>query len=161
MKGKIECVLVSLFVICILINCIPIKAAGSKNDPMYLESQSEITGGTWVQAEDGRWWFRYSDGSYPRSRFLYIDGYCYYFDSNGWMLTGWQIIGSSWYYFTEQYGTPPKGSMATGVRKVNGNTFFFSNSGGMQTGWQYYTPGYIEHGGYKYNFEYPMWVLHD
>lgn len=143
------------------ISICPVKATENAeviNRPYY---QTSTNSGTWVQASDGRWWYKYSDGSYPKSQFLKISGYYYYFDSNGWMLTGWQKINSLWYYFTEANGSPPKGSMVTGMRRINGNTFYFSSSGVMQTGWQHYCPGHISHRGYEYDFTNLMWVFHD
>lgn len=41
--------------------------------------------GQWQQS-GGRWWYQEDDGSYPSGTWKWIDGKCYYFDSNGWML---------------------------------------------------------------------------
>ena len=48
---------------------------------------------------DGKWWFRYGDGSYPKGKFEVLDGSTYYFNNAGYMLTDWQIINGNWYYF--------------------------------------------------------------
>lgn len=165
MKLIINIMLIILFVLSgvsvVFFSANPVRANENSEFANKLVYQNRAASGTWVQAEDGRWWYKYSDGSYPTNQFLKIGGYYYYFDSNGWMLTGWQKINSYWYYFTEANGTPPKGSMAIGVRRINGNTFYFANDGVMQTGWQNYSPGYIAHKGYEYNFNDPMWVFHD
>ena len=50
-------------------------------------------------AYNGRWWYRYGDGSYPRNKFDVINNNVYYFDSNGYVVTGWQVINGNWYYF--------------------------------------------------------------
>ena len=39
------------------------------------------------QKTDGRWWYRYTDGSYPVSEWKEIDGYWYYFDDEGYIVT--------------------------------------------------------------------------
>lgn len=39
----------------------------------------------WVQDADGRWWYQYSDGSYPTSQWLMIKDKWYYFKSDGYM----------------------------------------------------------------------------
>ena len=54
----------------------------------------------WVNSE-GRWWYRHGDGSYTTSDFEQIDGEMYYFDADGWMVTGWKKVDDKWYYFDE------------------------------------------------------------
>ena len=46
------------------------------------ESQS-----VWIKSGD-RWWYRHADGSYTTSDWELIDGKLYYFDADGWMVTG-------------------------------------------------------------------------
>ncbi len=53
--------------------------------------------GAWVQDNNG-WWYRYSNGTYPISKWEYINGKWYYFNQDGYMLKGWQNLGGSWYY---------------------------------------------------------------
>lgn len=51
----------------------------------------------WVHDEDkDKWWYRYKDGSYPKSCWKTIDGKDYYFDSEGWLKTN-QWIKSAEY----------------------------------------------------------------
>lgn len=38
----------------------------------------------WVQTADGRWWYQYNDGSWPKTSWRKINGSWYYFDSNGY-----------------------------------------------------------------------------
>ncbi len=52
--------------------------------------------GGWVRAEDGRWWFRYADGTYPSGGWERIDGAYYYFDPDGWMLAD-TVTPDGWY----------------------------------------------------------------
>lgn len=64
-----------------------------------LTLQSQAASGTWVQNSTG-WWYQRSDGTWPANQWEDIDGYRYYFDGNGYMLTGWQFIDGGWRYFT-------------------------------------------------------------
>jgi len=105
--------------------------------------------GTWKSNSKG-WWYCWSDGSYPKSKFENISGKTYYFDSNGYMVTGWQKIDGKWYYFSGSgamqkdwqkigstwYYFGESGVMATGWQKISGKQYYFSGSGAMVTGWQ-------------------------
>ena len=53
----------------------------------------------WIN--NGRWWYRYGDGSYPISKFVNINDQTYYFDAYGYMATGWRVIKDQWYYFND------------------------------------------------------------
>lgn len=53
----------------------------------------------WVY--NGKWWYRYGDGSYPKEKFDVIGDNVYYFDKNGYMVTGWNYIDKKWYYFND------------------------------------------------------------
>lgn len=85
--------------------------------------------GQWIQASDGRWWYRHSDGTYTVNSWEYINGKWYHFDINGWMQTGW-IILDYWYYL----GTD--GAMVTGWAYIENYWYYFNTLGAMQTGWQ-------------------------
>lgn len=75
----------------------------------------------WIQ-DGGRWWYRYPDGSCQKDSFLALDGNWYLFDTDGWMVTGWQQKDGYQYYFD------PNGAMRTG----------WLNPG---DGWYYLNPG--------------------
>lgn len=87
------------------------------------------TSGEWIQADDGRWWYMYSDGTCAKNGWEYINGEWYYFDNNGWMLTGWQSIGGSWYYLGSD------GRMCTGWQSIDGSWYYFNTSGVMERDW--------------------------
>ena len=72
----------------------------------------------------------------------YIDGYYYYFDETGKMLTGLQEINGRKYYFAED------GKRMTGFQKIGQETYFFSriNDNAMKYSWQYID-------GYYYYFD--------
>lgn len=104
--------------------------------------------GTW-QKKDGKYWYKYDDGTYPASTWEYIDGQWYYFDASGWMVTGWNQIKGTWYYFYNTgnmatgwlqlsgkwYYLESNGAMVTGWHQIGGSWYYFNTSGVMQTGW--------------------------
>ena len=104
--------------------------------------------GEWKKS-NGLWWYRWADGSYPKSQFLTLNGSTYYFDAEGWMVTGWEKLGGNWFYFDttsgamksgwlNQSGTwywmESNGKMATGWKKISGSWYWFNSSGAMVTG---------------------------
>lgn len=44
---------------------------------------------SWKQAADGRWWFDNGDGTFPKSNWQEVNGKWYFFDADGYMVTGW------------------------------------------------------------------------
>ena len=54
----------------------------------------------WVQASDGRWWYRHADSSYTTNGWELIDGEWYWFDAKGWMYVGWLEYKGHWYYLS-------------------------------------------------------------
>ena len=48
----------------------------------------------------------------------------YLFDSDGWMLTGWQQVGGKWYYLTDS------GAMATGWLQKDGKWYYLDPATG-------------------------------
>lgn len=84
--------------------------------------------GSWVSS-GGKWWYRYSDGSYPINRWTVINGAWYHFDNAGWMQTGWLRDGSNWYYLDTS------GVMRTGWIKEKNTWYHLDESGAMHTGW--------------------------
>ena len=61
-------------------------------------SQPSTKAGEWLQGSDGKWWYRHTDGTYTRSDWELINGSWYYFDADGWMMTGWVQVKGKWYY---------------------------------------------------------------
>lgn len=98
------------------------RSGGETNTPTTIA-------GSWIQAADGRWWYKHNDGSYSKNTWEYINGSWYHFDASGWMQTGWLKIGSTWYYLKSS------GAMASGWEKVNDKWYYLDASGAMMTGW--------------------------
>lgn len=88
----------------------------------------DVNAASWKKNNVG-WWWQEDNGSYPQNTLKKVGGQNYYFDSRGYMTTGWVKSNNKWYYFN------PNGAMATGWKQV-GNTWYYLNSSGvMQTGW--------------------------
>lgn len=101
-----------------------------------------IIRGTWIQTENGIWMFCQTNGIYLKSRWGMIDGLWYYFDGDGRMLTGWQNLGSQWYYLCKKEDEGVKAGMKEGAMAIGWHFdsfyqkwFYFDKSGGMVTGW--------------------------
>ena len=66
-------------------------------DNVYVDASGLRQQNGWIY--NGRWWYRYGDGTYALNKFEIINGSTYYFDDAGYMVTGWKSIESNWYYF--------------------------------------------------------------
>ena len=88
----------------------------------YFDGNGIVQPDRWIY--NGRWWYRYGDGSYPKNKFDVINNNVYYFNSDGYMLTGWQVIQGKWYYFN--------GSGAMVKNAWVGN-YYLQNDGTMAT----------------------------
>ena len=61
-------------------------------------STSQETKAGWIQT-NGKWLYQHKDGTYTKNDFETIEGHTYYFDENGYMVTGWQKINNKDYFF--------------------------------------------------------------
>ena len=86
-------------------------------------------GGKWIKNTKG-WWYRRSDGTYPKNQWEMIGGKWYHFDASGYMQTNWLKLNGTWYYLGSS------GAMVTGWNQVGGKWYYFSSSGAMQVGWK-------------------------
>ncbi len=97
------------------------KGSGSGGDTKTKAPVVKL--GAWVQGADGRWWFRFEDGTWPKSQWLEVEWngakYWYYFDANGYMATGWQNIEGTWYYLNPS-AESNTGFMCTGWKQIDG-----------------------------------------
>ena len=123
-------------------------AADTWIDNYYVDAsgawvEGKTTEGGWVQTSDGRWYYDNGDGTRPKSTWKKIDGVEYYFDADGWMVTGWLKIGSIWYYLKSN------GAKAydywVGVTGVGG--YYIDKYGRMVAGTTY------SYGNYMYTFD--------
>lgn len=94
-----------------------ITSTSTSSSDSSSSNSSASTG--WVQAADGRWWWKYnSQGDYPASKWEAINGQWYYFDGEGYMVTGWQQINGQWYYLANE------GHMLTGWQQI-GDYYYY------------------------------------
>lgn len=104
----------------------------SNNAWYYLNASGAMLTG-W-QAIDGEWYYLDPSDGAMAVDWLQDGDYWYYLDpSSGAMVTGWLYWGGDWYYFD------PSGSMATGVRTIDGQTEYFLGNGrwtnGLSASW--------------------------
>lgn len=76
----------------------------------------------WQEELDG-WRYRNSDGSYAKGCFGAVEDIWYYFDAEGYMVTGWQQVGDDWYYFEKD------GHMVIGPAYIAQTYYYFESSG--------------------------------
>ena len=85
--------------------------------------------GTWVKDETG-WWFRYSDGGYPKSSWqqLPYNGTMewYHFDARGYMETGWLTDKDGHIYYLNPVSDGTQGRMVTGWKLIDGKWYYFN-----------------------------------
>ena len=67
-------------------------------DGYYVNANGVWSISKWIQS-GSQWWYRHYDGIYTTNDFEVIGNQTYYFDSNGYMVTGWQNINGKYYFF--------------------------------------------------------------
>ena len=90
-------------------------------------STSIPQGGISWQRDNKGWWIKNSDGSYPRNEWKLVNNSWYFFDSQGYMFTGWLNISGSWYFLNTDEGSN-NGKMVTGWRAVSGKWYYLSTA---------------------------------
>lgn len=88
----------------------------------YTDLQTKPQTG-WIQ-QDGKWWYRHTDGSYIKDGWEQINEKWYYFDHHGWMKTGWVLHKENWYYLAQD------GTMQTGWQEIDGRWYYLNPSSG-------------------------------
>lgn len=106
------------------------QSLGSTVSDMLNAGATNVEG--WQKNATG-WWYRNSDGSYPKSDWKKIGNEWFYFDNGGYCLINrWYNDGKNWYYLNA------RGAMVTGWFLVGTQWFYFNESGRMVTGWVKY-----------------------
>ena len=84
----------------------------------------------WVKVGDG---YKYQKGTtYVANQMLTISGETYYFDSNGYRVTGFKSIGGKTYYFDAN------GKRLYRWKRINNKKYYFDPvDGHMHTGWEW------------------------
>lgn len=66
----------------------------------------------WQQSEEGAWWYREQDGSYPQKNWLYDNGCWYFFDSTGYLVKESYVKWGNSTYFVDKDGKMLTGGQA-------------------------------------------------
>ncbi len=101
----------------------------------------EFTLAGWTK-ENGRYrYFNDSTGQNVVNNWLQTGNGFYYFDQNGYNVTGWYLINGKYYYFDQD------GLMKTGFQEIDNKKYFLdTNTGQMVTGWiQTYDDGVVDY----------------
>ncbi len=96
------------------------KAEGPGVRPVYYEGMYG-----WI-AEGDLWWYRNPDGSYTKEDWQLIDGKWYFFNSRGYMVTGWIQWNDNMYYCD-----PVSGAMLTNTVVPDGMGLRVDSSGAL------------------------------
>ena len=93
---------------------------------VYTPATASANGGSWQRDSVG-WWYKNSNGSYPKNDWQQIDGKWYYFDGRGYIThSKWERIKGYWYYFNTS------GHMIENTWKMVGDKwYYFDNKGHM------------------------------
>ena len=85
---------------------------------------ASASGGSWQKNSVG-WWYKNSDGSYPKNQWQRIDGKWYYFDGRGYIIhSKWEYINGYWYYFNTS------GHMTENTWKMIGDKWYYFDTNG-------------------------------
>lgn len=105
-----------------------------------------LSKGTWVQDSNG-YRYKLGNGTYLKSCFREIGEDTYYFDKEGYRVTGIQKIDGNKYYFTKdgklvkyewiesggkQYFASKSGTLRTGFATIAGSRYYFNQEGELQ-----------------------------
>lgn len=99
-----------------------VKKAGTTAGTAATQTAASDTG--WKQDSTG-WYYVKADKSYAANEWMTINGEEYWFDSNGYMATGWrQYSNDAWYYFRSS------GAMAKNYWAQNNGKWFYMGADG-------------------------------
>lgn len=115
-------------------------SGGSGGTPVVLGADRNLPSNVNWQRDAKGWWIQNPDGTYPKAQWLLLNNRWYYFNQEGYMLTGWLFYNNAWYYFEEKEGSE-QGKMSLGWKEIRGFWYYFSEevgaeNGKMRTGWQ-------------------------
>lgn len=105
------------------------------NSPGTQNGGPGAAGGNWILDSVG-WWYQYADQTYPSNGWFSLDYLgnkdWYYFNQNGYMLTGWVLSDGKWYYLNP-VSDGSLGRMLTGWQQINGHWYYLNeNSDGTR-----------------------------
>ena len=114
------------------------ESSGAMAANKWIGSYYVGSDGAWIpgyqkavwKKENGGWKYIHGDGSFTKNEFEKIGTRWYFFDADGYMVTGWKQAGKSQYYFDAN------GYMTIGWKQLDGKYYYFLGSGAMATGWK-------------------------
>jgi len=81
-------------------------------DESFLKGSTPTYKEGWVKSSNGKWWYRYSDGTWPAGKWASIGNELYYFDQEGYCVTDQWVKGtgdySAWTYYVGSDGKVAK-----------------------------------------------------
>ena len=91
---------------------------------VYAPATASANGGSWQRDSVG-WWYKNSNGSYPKNDWQRIDGKWYYFDERGYIThSKWERIKDYWYYFNTS------GHMTENAWEMIGDKWYYFDTKG-------------------------------
>ena len=91
---------------------------------VYAPATASANGGSWQRDSVG-WWYKNSNGSYPKNDWQRIDGKWYYFDERGYIThSKWERIKDYWYYFNTS------GHMTENTWEMIGDKWYYFDTKG-------------------------------
>ena len=95
-----------------------------------IEDVKNAMAGQWIKDDKG-WWYRRTDGSWPKSQWEQIKGKWYYFGEDGYMKTGWVFHKGYWFYLDETDGYMHTGWVKWKDKKGVENWYYLDDNGAM------------------------------
>ena len=86
--------------------------------------------GQWIKDDKG-WWYKRTDGSWPKSQWELIKSKWYYFGDDGYMKTGWVFHKGYWFYLDEADGFMHTGWVKWKNKKDQENWYYLDDNGAM------------------------------
>ena len=109
---------------------------------VYTPATASANGGSWQRDSVG-WWYKNSNGSYPKNDWQRIDGKWYYFDGRGYIThSKWERIKGYWYYFNTS------GHMTENTWKMIGDKWYYFDNKGHMLSNQWVGDYYVGRDGY-------------
>lgn len=92
--------------------------------------------GKWMKDTNG-WQYRFYNATWARKQWIELEwngitGW-YYFDANGYMVTGWHKDGDQWYYLNPK-SDGSMGVMVTGWKQIDNIWYYFNTAAGNPKG---------------------------
>ncbi len=109
---------------------------------VYTPATASANGGSWQRDSVG-WWYKNSNGSYPKNDWQRIDGKWYYFDGRGYIThSKWERIKDYWYYFNTS------GHMTENAWEMIGDKWYYFDNKGHMLSNQWVGDYYVGRDGY-------------